>query len=198
MSTIEGFHCIQDTSPGPQGVHNRGFHCIQNTLPGPKVSTIERFHCIQDTSPGPQGVHNRGVPLYTEHFTRSQGVHNREVPLYTGHFTRSQGVHNRGVPLYTGHFTRSQGVHNREVPLYSVFMPDLFFSLSVASNVSLVEGSDSCSLKELPLPKFLDRLRQSSAGLSRSRPAGQEQLMERCCQLYALARYEDGVSWLGN
>ena len=24
MSTIEGFHCIQDTSPGPQGVHNRG------------------------------------------------------------------------------------------------------------------------------------------------------------------------------
>lgn len=62
----------------------------------------------------------------------------------------------------------------------------------VASNVSLVEGSDSCSLKELPLPKFLDRLRQSSAGLSRSRPAGHEQLMERCCQLYALARYEDG------
>ena len=24
MSTIEGFHCTQDTSPGPQGVHNRG------------------------------------------------------------------------------------------------------------------------------------------------------------------------------
>ena len=24
VSTIEGFHCIQDTSPGPQGVHNRG------------------------------------------------------------------------------------------------------------------------------------------------------------------------------
>ena len=24
MSTIEGFHCIRDTSPGPQGVHNRG------------------------------------------------------------------------------------------------------------------------------------------------------------------------------
>ena len=24
MSTIEGFHCIQDTSPGPQGVHNGG------------------------------------------------------------------------------------------------------------------------------------------------------------------------------
>ena len=36
---------IQDTSPVPQGVHNRG--------PG--------FHCIQDTSPGPQGVHSRGV-----------------------------------------------------------------------------------------------------------------------------------------
>ena len=24
VSTIEGFYCIQDTSPGPQGVHNRG------------------------------------------------------------------------------------------------------------------------------------------------------------------------------
>ena len=24
MSTTEGFHCIRDTSPGPQGVHNRG------------------------------------------------------------------------------------------------------------------------------------------------------------------------------
>ena len=24
MSTIEGFHCIQDTSPGPQGIHNGG------------------------------------------------------------------------------------------------------------------------------------------------------------------------------
>ena len=108
VSTIEGLHCIQDTSPGPQGVHNRGvplytghftrsprcpqqrgstvyrtlhqvpkvstiegFHCIQDTSPGPKVSTIEGFHCIQDTSPGLQGVHNRGAPLYTGHFTRS-------------------------------------------------------------------------------------------------------------------------------
>ena len=24
VSIIEGFHCIKDTSPGPQGVHNRG------------------------------------------------------------------------------------------------------------------------------------------------------------------------------
>ena len=26
MSTIEGLLCIQDTSPGPQGVHTEGFH----------------------------------------------------------------------------------------------------------------------------------------------------------------------------
>ena len=67
--------------------------------------------------------------------------------------------------------------------------------LPVASNVSLVEDGERCSLKELPLPKFLDRLRQSSAGLSEEQLPGQEQLLERCCQLYALARYEDGVSW---
>ena len=73
VSTIEGFHCIQDTSPGPQGVHNRGRgSTIYRTLHQvPKVSTIEGFHCIQDTSPDPQGIHNRGVPLYTGHFTRS-------------------------------------------------------------------------------------------------------------------------------
>ena len=56
---------IQDTSPGPQDVHNRGVPlAVHRTLHQvPKVSTIEGFHCIQDTSPGPQGVHNKGVPL---------------------------------------------------------------------------------------------------------------------------------------
>ena len=32
MSTIEGFHCIQDTSLGPQGVHNGGaplYHSLE-------------------------------------------------------------------------------------------------------------------------------------------------------------------------
>ena len=47
MSTIEGFHCIQDTSPGPQGVHNRVPHYTGHL-----------------TTAGPQGVHNREVPLY--------------------------------------------------------------------------------------------------------------------------------------
>ena len=51
VSTIEGFHCIQDTSPGPQGVHNRGIPLYTGYFTGP------------------QGVHNRGVPLY---YTRHQ------------------------------------------------------------------------------------------------------------------------------
>ena len=59
MSTIEGFHCIQDTSPGPQGVHGSTVHRTLHQVP--KVSTIEGFHCIQDTSPGPQGVHGSTV-----------------------------------------------------------------------------------------------------------------------------------------
>ena len=145
MSTIEGFHCIQDTSPGPQGVHNRGVPLYTGQFTGsprcpqwrgftvyrtlhqvPKVSTIEGFHCIQDTSPGPQGVHNRGVPLYTGQFTGSprcpqwrgftvyRALH--QVPNVSTiegiHCIQNtspgpQGVHNRGVPLYTGHFTRS-------------------------------------------------------------------------------------------
>ena len=64
MSTIEGFHCIVDTSPGPKMSTIEGFHCIVDTSPGPKMSTIEGFHCIVDTSPGPQDVHNRGVLLW--------------------------------------------------------------------------------------------------------------------------------------
>ena len=36
MSTIEGLHCIQDTSPGLQGVHNRGAPLyITHTVPPP-------------------------------------------------------------------------------------------------------------------------------------------------------------------
>ena len=61
MSAIEGFHCIQDASPGPQGVRNRGVPLLYRMLyQVPKVSAIEGFHCIQDASPGPQGVRNGG------------------------------------------------------------------------------------------------------------------------------------------
>ena len=145
VSTVVGFYCILDTSPGPQGVHSRGVplhtghftrspRCPQSwgstayrTLHQvPKVSTIVGFHCIQDTSPGPQGVHNRGVPLHTGHFTRSprcpqswgstayRTLHQvPKVSTIVGfHCIQDtspgpQGVHSRGVPLYTGHFTRS-------------------------------------------------------------------------------------------
>ena len=49
MSTVEGFHCIQDTSPGPQGVHSRGVPLYTGHISlGPQL----------------QGVHSRGVPLY--------------------------------------------------------------------------------------------------------------------------------------
>ena len=43
MSTIEGFHCIQDTSPGPQGVHNRGVPLYQC---GCLVSRVVPLHFI--------------------------------------------------------------------------------------------------------------------------------------------------------
>ena len=66
--------------------------------------------------------------------------------------------------------------------------------LLVAGNVSLVQDGDRCSLKELPLPKFLDQLRRSSSGLGEQRLKGQEDVVERCCELYTQARYKDGVS----
>ena len=43
------------------------FHCIQDSQLGPVVSSIERFHCIQDSQLGPNGVHYREVPLYINH-----------------------------------------------------------------------------------------------------------------------------------
>ena len=86
----EGFHCIQDTPPGPQGVHSRGVplytgHFTRSTVyrtlyQVPKVSTIEGFHCIQDTSPGHQGVHNRVVPLFVPWlFKQTNHIHCSQV-----------------------------------------------------------------------------------------------------------------------
>ena len=60
VSTIEGLHCIQDTSPSPQGVQGSTVYRTLHQVP--KVSTIEGLHCIQDTSPGPQ---DRGFPTST-------------------------------------------------------------------------------------------------------------------------------------
>ena len=102
VSSIERFHCIQDSQLGPKGVLYREvplytgqpagsqwcpllrgstvyrtaswvpvvssierFHCIQDSQRVPVVFSIERFHCIQDSQLGPRGVLYREVPLYT-------------------------------------------------------------------------------------------------------------------------------------
>ena len=43
------------------------FHCIQDSQLVPMVSSIERFHCIQDSQLGPNGDLYREVPLYVHH-----------------------------------------------------------------------------------------------------------------------------------
>ena len=84
VSTIERFHCIQDSQLGPNGGLYREVPLYTGQPAGsqwwplwrgstvyrtaswvPMVSTIERFHCIQDSQLGPNGVHYRVVPLYT-------------------------------------------------------------------------------------------------------------------------------------
>ena len=56
MSTIEGFHCIQDTSSGPQGVHNRG-------VPLWQIMPFYQHHCrpiplLLVTLPPPSSAHS--------------------------------------------------------------------------------------------------------------------------------------------
>ena len=128
MSTIEGFHCTQDTSPQVPKVSTlEGFTLYRTLHQVPKVSTIEGFHCIQDTSPGPQGSHNRGVPkmrtpLYTGHSTRSP----RCPPIEGFHCIQDtspgpQGVHNRGVPhLPKGSDTPERNAHRKPFHLLPV------------------------------------------------------------------------------
>ena len=72
VSSIERFHCIQDSQLGCNGL------------------SIERFHCMQDSQLGPNGVLYREVPLYTGQPAGSYGVLYREVPLYTGQPAGSQ------------------------------------------------------------------------------------------------------------
>ena len=66
VSSIERFHCIQDSQLGPNGVLYREVPLYTGQPAGyvSVVSTIERFHCIQDSQLGPNGVHYREVPLY--------------------------------------------------------------------------------------------------------------------------------------
>ena len=83
VSSIERFHCIQDSQLGPSGIHYREVplytgqpaefqwcplwrsSTVYRTASWfPVVSSIERFHCIQDSQLGPSGVLYREVPLY--------------------------------------------------------------------------------------------------------------------------------------
>ena len=84
VSSIERFHCIQDSQLGPNGVLYREVPLYTGQLAGsqwcplwsgstvyrtaswvPMVPSIERFHCIQDSQLGPDTVLYREVPLYT-------------------------------------------------------------------------------------------------------------------------------------
>ena len=84
VSSIERFHCIQDSQLGPNGVLYEEVPLYTGQLAGsqwcplkrgstvyrtaswvPMVSSIERFHCIQDSQLGPNGVLYEEVPLYT-------------------------------------------------------------------------------------------------------------------------------------
>ena len=84
VSSIERFHCIQDSQLSPNGVLYREVLLYTGQPAGPQwcpllrgstvyrtasdvlmVSTIERFHCIQDSQLSPNGVLYREVLLYT-------------------------------------------------------------------------------------------------------------------------------------
>ena len=65
VSSIERFHCVQDSQQGPNGVLYREVPLYTGQPAGSlMVSSIERFHCIQDSQLGPNGVLYREVPLY--------------------------------------------------------------------------------------------------------------------------------------
>ena len=61
MSTIERFHCIQDTSPGPQGVHNRGVPLQTRSLA--YIPTHSREHGIIITAMSYYYVWSTYIPL---------------------------------------------------------------------------------------------------------------------------------------
>ena len=116
LSTIERFHCIQDSQLG------------QDCCP-----TIERFHCIQDSQLGPNGVLYREVPLYTGQPAGSQccrtksiercPVHHHSCTQYTHHtyrgmygLDRPQCAHTQSMtplttPLPTTSASQSLGRH---------------------------------------------------------------------------------------
>ena len=98
VSSIERFHCIQDSQLGPSSVLyrevplytgqpagsqqcplQRGSTVYRTASWVPAVSTTERFHCIQDSQLGPSSVHYREVPLYT-----GQPAGSQQCPLQRG------------------------------------------------------------------------------------------------------------------
>ena len=59
VSSIERFHCIQDSQLGQNGVLYR---------------EVPRFHCIQDNQLGQNGVLYREVPLYSNSVTAAPSL----------------------------------------------------------------------------------------------------------------------------
>ena len=76
MSTIEGFHRIQDTSPGPQCVHNRGVPLYDPRL---LICTQQGAHPLVLLEDGAEflGPGERG--LVDLHLLGGEGVHVQQV-----------------------------------------------------------------------------------------------------------------------
>ena len=138
VSSIERFHCIQDSQLGPNGVLYREVPLYTGQPAGsqwcplwrgstvyrtaswvPMVSSIERFHCIQDSQLGPNGVLYREVPLYT-----GQPAGSQWCPLWRGSTVYRTAS---WVPMVSSierfHCIQDSqlgpnGVLYREVPLY--------------------------------------------------------------------------------
>ena len=147
VSTIERFHCIQDSQLGPNGVHGvhyrevplytgqpagsqwcplqRGSTVYRTASWVPMVSTTERVYCIQDSQLGPSGVHYREV-----HYRDGSTVYRTAswVPVVSS-IERSTVYRTASwVPVESsiGRFhciqdsqLGSNGVLYREVPLYT-------------------------------------------------------------------------------
>ena len=144
VSSIERFHCIQDSQLGPSGVLYREVPLYTGQPAGsqwcplyrgstvystaswvPVVSSIERFHCIQDSQLGPSGVLYREVPLYT-----GQPAGSQWCPLYRGSTVSSGKGHCllQQAILTTDSQLGPRGVLYREVPLYLLGRATAFYS----------------------------------------------------------------------
>ena len=93
VSSIERFHCIQDSQLGPNGVLYREVHCIQDSQLGPSGVLYREVHCIQDSQLGPNGVLYREVHCIQDSQLGPNGVLYREVSLYIIIYLHFSDVH---------------------------------------------------------------------------------------------------------